>query len=96
MRRQASAQRSGAMGIPRGKYVLGEADFTGCDLVLTPDQGIRYHLKGWDGSGAKQGHKIIMQASSSIYDMPATECRRRTLWYCTQEPIQNFDFTKIF
>jgi hypothetical protein len=37
----------GAVSIPRGKYVLGDAGFSNCDWCLTPYRGVRYHLKEW-------------------------------------------------
>lgn len=46
-------QRSGAIRIPKGKYILGDAGFSNCDLVLTPYRGVRYHLKEWERSRAR-------------------------------------------
>ena len=34
----------GAVSIPEGKYVLGDAGFPNCDLCLTPYRGVRYHM----------------------------------------------------
>jgi DDE superfamily endonuclease len=42
------AHRLGAVSIPRGKYVLGDAGFPNCDYCLTPYRGVRYHLKEWE------------------------------------------------
>jgi DDE superfamily endonuclease len=41
------AHRLGAVSIPQGKYVLGDAGFPNCDNCLTPYHGVRYHLKEW-------------------------------------------------
>jgi hypothetical protein len=47
------AVRAGAVSIPKGKYILGDAGFTNCDFVLTPYRGVRYHLKEWERSNAR-------------------------------------------
>lgn len=41
------ARRSGALQIPEGKYLLGDAGFANCDGCLTPYRRVRYHLKEW-------------------------------------------------
>jgi hypothetical protein len=41
-------QRCGAIRIPEGKYVLGDAGFPNCDQCLTPYRAVRYHLKEWE------------------------------------------------
>ena len=33
--------------IPTGKYYLADAGFAGCDSLLVPYRGVRYHLKEW-------------------------------------------------
>jgi hypothetical protein len=45
--------RAGAVCIPQGKYVLGDAGFTNCDFILTPYRGVRYHLREWERSNAR-------------------------------------------
>lgn len=40
-------RRIGALPIPEGKYLLGDAGFANCDTCLTPYRGVRYHLKEW-------------------------------------------------
>lgn len=41
------AIKNGAVKIPEGKYVLGDAGFPNCDVCLTPYRGVRYHLQEW-------------------------------------------------
>lgn len=41
------AHRIGALKVPEGKYLLGDAGFANCDTCLTPYRGVRYHLKEW-------------------------------------------------
>jgi hypothetical protein len=41
------ARRTGALVIPEGKYLLGDAGFANCDACLTPYRGVRYHLREW-------------------------------------------------
>jgi hypothetical protein len=50
-------QRSGAVYIPDGKYVLGDAGFPNCDLCLTPYRGVRYHLQEWARGNKKPQNK---------------------------------------
>jgi hypothetical protein len=40
-------RRIGALPIPEGKYLLGDAAFANCDNCLTPYRGVRYHPKEW-------------------------------------------------
>ena len=35
------------LAIPAGKYFLADAGFAGCDALLVPYRGERYHLKEW-------------------------------------------------
>jgi hypothetical protein len=51
------AFRCGAIQIPEGKYVLGDAGFPNCDLCLTPYRSIRYHLKEWEKAGLRPRNK---------------------------------------
>jgi DDE superfamily endonuclease len=46
------SRRIGALPIPEGKYLLGDAGFANCDSCITPYRGVRYHLKEW-ASGNK-------------------------------------------
>ena len=39
--------RSGAIRVPDGKYLLGDAGFSNCDKCLTPYRATRYHLQEW-------------------------------------------------
>jgi hypothetical protein len=41
------ACRTGALVIPEGKYLLGDAGFANCDTCLTPYRGVWYHLREW-------------------------------------------------
>ncbi len=50
-------QRSGAVSIPEGKYVLGDAGFPNCDKCLTPYRAIRYHLQEWARGNKKPQNK---------------------------------------
>jgi DDE superfamily endonuclease len=40
-------RKTGALPVPEGKYLLGDASFPNCDACLTPYRGVRYHLKEW-------------------------------------------------
>lgn len=50
-------QRCGAIRIPEGKYVLGDAGFPNCDQCLTPYRGVRYHLKEWERGNRRPQNK---------------------------------------
>jgi hypothetical protein len=50
-------QRRGAVRIPEGKYVLGDAGFPNCDQCLTPYRATRYHLKEWERGNQKPQNK---------------------------------------
>ena len=38
----------GAIKIPNGKYLLGDAGFPNCQKCLTPYQLVRHHLREWE------------------------------------------------
>ena len=50
-------QRLGAVYIPDGKYVLGDAGFPNCDLCLTLYRGVRYYLQEWARGNKKPQNK---------------------------------------
>ncbi|KIK78548.1 hypothetical protein PAXRUDRAFT_37541, partial [Paxillus rubicundulus Ve08.2h10] len=33
--------------IPEGRYLLADAGFGTCNMLLVPYQGVQYHLKEW-------------------------------------------------
>jgi hypothetical protein len=35
------------LNIPAGRWLLADAGFPGCDELLTPFGGVRYHLQEW-------------------------------------------------
>jgi hypothetical protein len=39
--------------LPKGKYLLADAGFPSCDLLLVPYRGVRYHLKEWGRGNQK-------------------------------------------
>ncbi|KAG8368996.1 hypothetical protein BUALT_Bualt15G0104300 [Buddleja alternifolia] len=44
--------------VPSGNYYLCDNGYTNCEGFLTPNRGVRYHLKDWGDSGATpQNHK---------------------------------------
>jgi DDE superfamily endonuclease len=45
--------RCGAIHVPDGKYLLGDAGFTNCDKCLTPYRATRYHLQEWKRDGRR-------------------------------------------
>ena len=49
--------RCGAIRIPNGKYVLGDAGFPNCDLCLTPYRVVRYYLKEWERASQRPQNK---------------------------------------
>jgi hypothetical protein len=51
------ARRIGALDIPEGKFVLGDAGFANCDTCITPYRGVRYHLKEWAKGGRRPQNK---------------------------------------
>jgi hypothetical protein len=51
------AIRCGAVQVPDGKYLLGDAGFAICDLLISPYRATRYHLQEWKRSGARPKNK---------------------------------------
>jgi hypothetical protein len=51
--------KSGAVHIPEGKYVLGDAGFPNCDKCLTPYWGVRYHLQEWTKGNRRPQNKEL-------------------------------------
>ena len=47
------AMASGAVKIPNGKFLLGDAGFPLCDGCLTLYRNVRYHLKEYQGEGRR-------------------------------------------
>ncbi|VDC03190.1 unnamed protein product [Peniophora sp. CBMAI 1063] len=43
----AHAVNRGGLGLPEGKYWLGDAGFASCDTLLVPYRNVRYHLREW-------------------------------------------------
>lgn len=41
------AARTSGLSVPEGKYLLGDGGFPGCDALLIPYRGVRYHLREW-------------------------------------------------
>jgi hypothetical protein len=39
--------RARGLAVPEGKYYLADAGFAGCDALLVPYRGVRYHLREW-------------------------------------------------
>lgn len=35
------------LAIPSGRYLLADAGFPSCDVLMTPYRGVRYHLREW-------------------------------------------------
>ena len=33
--------------VPPNRYLLGDAGFPSCDVLLVPYRGVRYHLREW-------------------------------------------------
>jgi hypothetical protein len=76
-----SDARQTNLTVPAGKYFLADAGFGGCDVLLVPYRGERYHLKEWGKVSLRSvymyypnlilhaftGQKIIK--SYLIYDM---------------------------
>ena len=50
-------RRIGALPIPEGKYLLGDAGFANCDTCITPYRGVRYHLKEWASTNKSPQNK---------------------------------------
>jgi DDE superfamily endonuclease len=63
------SQRSGAVRIPKGRYVLGDDGFANCDLVLTPYRGVRYHLREWERRNARP------QNASELFNLRHAQLR---------------------
>lgn len=55
--------RRQSLAVPSGKYLLGDAGFPSCDVVLVPYRGVRYHLKEW---GRAQERCVDLAASLRV------------------------------
>jgi hypothetical protein len=56
-------RRIGALPIPEGKYLPGDAGFANCDTCLTPYRGVRYRLKEW---AKGKGHRTKRNFSTYV------------------------------
>ncbi|KAJ8522016.1 hypothetical protein ONZ45_g1366 [Pleurotus djamor] len=45
--------RTSDLQIPNGRYYLADGGFSGCDALLVPYRGVRYHLSEWGRAGVR-------------------------------------------
>lgn len=45
--------RAEDLPIPNGKYYLADGGFGGCDTLMVPYRGVRYHLAEWGRAGVR-------------------------------------------